>query len=406
MKDQQDTSVDVLDRTLDADAHEMTPSHLWGDVFGEAAGRIAELAAPMLQKAGGNDYHNPAVSHDSEPINHENVWNIRGVRAPGAFDISRRLEVMDVMGVRRQLLFPSYAIFANHFLTGNDEVIRGQYGIDLPEDEVRQLGLDGLSEYNEWAIRSTKIDPDRIRAVAYVHAGTDVDDLYTRTKDLLDRGVRAIHLPSSVPPGGHSPAHEDLDRFWAMLAEADIPFVMHVGSEFSLFRSSEWVRAAAFKPGKVESHELGLEPYSMSTLHMAAANYLTCMILGGVFERHPALRVGAVELGAGWLGPLADNLDMWARDVYKVRLSPFISMLPSEYMARNIRVTPFNNFEPIESYFTAYPRLVDCYCYSTDYPHIEGGTDIKRKFFDRVSPLGETIVEKFFAKNAELVLPV
>ena len=46
------------------------------------------------------------------------------------------------------------------------------------------------------------------------------------------------------------------------------------------------------------------------------------------------------------LGPAADNLDMWARDVYYKRLESHISMLPSAYINRNVRVTPFNDFEP------------------------------------------------------------
>jgi predicted TIM-barrel fold metal-dependent hydrolase len=190
-----------------------------------------------------------------------------------------------------------------------------------------------------------------------------------------------------------------------MLAERDIAVLVHVGGEGGLLKSAEWGRAPAFKPGKVESHELGSEPYAFATMQFAISNMLTVMTLGGVFERHPTLRFGAIELGAGWLGPLADNLDMWARDVYATRLKPFISMLPSEYLARNVRVTPFNNIEKVEAYMARYPHLQTSYCYSTDYPHIEGGTDIKRKFWERISPMGADVAENFFARNAELLLP-
>ena len=33
--------------------------------------------------------------------------------------------------------------------------------------------------------------------------------------------------------------------------------------------SAEWKNAPAFAPGKVESHEIGLEPYSFAVLHLA-----------------------------------------------------------------------------------------------------------------------------------------
>jgi predicted TIM-barrel fold metal-dependent hydrolase len=400
-----ESTLKLLDETLDIDAHEMTPSHLWGDVFGEAAARIAELAESVLKKTGANDFYNPAVNGDNEDITDENVWNIRGSRAPGAFDMSRRLSVMDVMGVQRQFVFPSFALFAVHLYVGNESTHRDRYGLTLPEDEIRALGLAGIDEYNDWVVRESAKDPERIRPVAYINAGSTTEELFEQTKDLIDRGALAINLPAGHPPGGCSPASEDLDPYWAMLAERNIAVLVHVGGEFGFLKSPVWGRAPAFKPGKVESNELGSEPFSFATMSLAICNYLTALTMGGVFERHPNLRFGAIEIGAGWLGPWAENLDMWARDVYAVRMKPFISKLPSEYIASNVRVTPFNNIEPIETYFQRFPHLATSYCFSTDYPHIEGGKDIKRTLIKQISPLGEDIIQKFFRTNSELLLP-
>jgi predicted TIM-barrel fold metal-dependent hydrolase len=395
----------LLDETLDVDAHEMTPSHLWGDVFGPAAGRIAELAVPVLKKTGANDFYNPDVHGDVEAINEENAWNIRGSRAPGAFDMSRRLAVMDVMGIQRQFIFPSFALFANHLYAGNEAMHRDRYGLTMPEDEIRKLGLEGINEYNDWVVRESQKDPERIRPVAYVHPGNSPQELIEQTTGLIDRGVLAINLPAGVPPGGRSPASPDLDPFWQLLTDRNIAVLVHVGGEPGFVKSPEWGRAPAFKPGKVESHELGSEPFSFATVSFAICNFLTAMTLGGVFERHPKLRFGAIEIGAGWFGPLADNLDMWARDVYKVRMAPFISKPPSEYLAANVRVTPFNNFEPVDKYLQQYPHLRSSYCWSTDYPHIEGGKDIKNKFLGMLSSFGEDVIQDFFRNNSELLLP-
>jgi predicted TIM-barrel fold metal-dependent hydrolase len=400
-----EATLGVLDRTLDVDAHEMTPSHLWGDVFGEAAARIAELAVPVLKKTGANDFYNPEVSGDVEDITDENAWQIRGTRAPGAFDMSRRIAVMDVMGIQRQFVFPSFALFANHLYAGNEAMHRDRYGLTLPEAEIRALGYAGIDEYNDWVVRESAKEPERIRPVAYIHPGTSPEEIHQQTKDLLDRGVLAINLPAGVPPGGRSPASPDLDPYWSMLAERNIAVLVHVGGEPGFVQSPEWGRAPAFKPGKVESHELGSEPFSFATVSFAICNYLTAMTLGGVFERHPNLRFGAIEIGAGWLGPWADNLDMWARDVYAVRMAPFISKLPSAYIASNVRVTPFNNFEPADRYLATYPHLRSSYCWSTDYPHIEGGKDIKRKFLKMLAPMGDQVIQDFFRNNSELLLP-
>ena len=110
----------------------------------------------------------------------------------------------------------------------------------------------------------------------------------------------------------------------------------------------------------------------------------------------------AIELGVHWLGPLADALDMWAAGVFARRLAPSLSMKPSDYIARNVRVTPFNIVEPIELYFTRYPHLARCFCFSTDYPHVEGGKDIRSKVEERLRPLGADVDDGYLRGNARL----
>jgi predicted TIM-barrel fold metal-dependent hydrolase len=81
-----------------------------------------------------------------------------------------------------------------------------------------------------------------------------------------------------------------------------------------------------------------------------------------------------------------------------------LSLKPSEYLARNVRVTA-HFFEPVELYFQRYPHLRDVICYSTDYPHKEGREHSLEHFYEQLAPLGNEAVEKFFYKNAELLFP-
>jgi predicted TIM-barrel fold metal-dependent hydrolase len=384
----------------------MAPSHLWGDLFGEKSGEIGERLEEALRQQPVNDFLNPSLLADDVDITDDSVWTRKGTSAPGAFDFERRLEVLDTMGVARQLVFPSYAIFACMLMVGSEFTLRKfLHLVDGTEEEIRALGRAGLDEYNARVTATTARHPDRLRCVGYIVDDGSVEDLVERTSDLIGRGVRAINIPSGKPPGGVSPADPAMEPFWALLEEKNVPLVTHVGNEQGLFASSVWKAAPAFKLGKVQSHELGLEPYSFATLHYTAGHLLTVMVLGGVFERFPGLRFGAIEQGSTWLGPLAEQLDMWARDVYAVRLKPFISMLPSEYFARNVRVTPFNEFEPVDRDFERYPELASCFCYSTDYPHVEGGKRSKARLYEKLAPLGPDVVEGFFVDNAQLLLP-
>lgn len=82
-----------------------------------------------------------------------------------------------------------------------------------------------------------------------------------------------------------------------------------------------------------------------------------------------------------------------------------LSMKPSEYLARNVRVTPHNIVEPVAGFFTRYPHLASCYCYSTDYPHLEGGAHIQTKVYEMLKPLGDAVLEKYFVANGEWLLP-
>jgi len=275
---------------------------------------------------------------------------------------------------------------------------------NLPVEEMRAIGFAATDEWNDWCVRTTAIAPDRLRAVGMLKAPRDVQDLMTQTQDLISRGLRGILINSGSPIAGLSPASELLDPFWSLLAELKIPALAHVGSDLGFLNSPEWSNAPAFTPKKL-SIELGFEPYSLAITHLAVEHFLTVMVLGGVFERHPELRFGAIELGSHWLGPLAENLDMWIDKVFAQRMKDVLPLKPSEYIARNVRVTPWNTIEPVGDFFERYPHLANCYCYSTDYPHIEGGNHVNSKVFDMLEPLGSDILNKYFVDNGKWLLP-
>jgi predicted TIM-barrel fold metal-dependent hydrolase len=401
-------AIPLLERTLDVDGHEFAPPHLWGEIFGPVGARLAEVCAPFIAAMGEDYIARPNQAADDAQMTHENVWTLRHTGAPGAFDMKRRIEALDLMGVRSQLIFPSYGLWGQILSTpeGGGSIsagIRRHLG-NVSVAEMRALGFAGTDEWNTWAARTTAAAPDRLRAVGMLKVPRDIEDLLAQTKDLLARGIKGLLINSGTPLAGLSPAATALDPFWALMAESNVPVFAHVGSDLGFLNSPAWAEAAAFTPNKL-SIELGFEPYSMATMHLPVEHFIAVIVLGGVFERHPRLRFGAIELGAHWLGPLADNLDMWIEKIFARRIKGTLSLKPSEYLARNVRVTPHNIVEPVAQFFTRYPHLADCYCYSTDYPHLEGGTHVNRKVYDMLAPLGETVLEKYFSGNGAWLLP-
>ena len=237
--------------------------------------------------------------------------------------------------------------------------------------------------------------------------GETPEELISVAKSLIDRGIRAVQLITGRLPGGVSPAANTLDGFYAMLAEASVPLTFHIGGEPNFFGTLDWGKAEAFE-GYRETNEFTLNPWRLSSMHLAVQNFVATMVTGGVFERHPTLRVGVMEYTAHWIGPLADLLDIWHDNNHKTGPADNVAnrrlpLRPSEYIARNVRVAPFD-FEPVGKYIEKH-GLEDVYCFASDYPHVEGGKKPIEKFASSLEPLGRRVLEKFFVKNGELLLP-
>jgi predicted TIM-barrel fold metal-dependent hydrolase len=397
-----DSGPSYLDLSVDVDSHEMVPLEYWGEVFDEqVASEIVQAQMGFLSDNGRNTLSRPDISGDLSEITEESVWNVKGPEAPGAIDFTRRVDVLDAMGVSLQLVYPTFGLLginlfinpqAHRFLRYEEEAV----------DRI-QLGRRIVEAHNRWAGRVTRESGDRVRPVAVILTDT-IPHMMEQAEEALAQGVRAVMIPSGCPPAHTSPGDRALDPFWRLCAEANVPVTTHVGTEFAFLASHEWsVNVPEFEPLASSSIELPFEPYRATTMHFSAENWLCAMTVAGVFERHPGLRFGAIELSAGWIGPLADRLDCWVEQ-FASRLADTLSLRPSEYLARNVRVTPFF-FEPVDQYLERYPDLSSVYCFSTDYPHLEGGRDAKHRFSERLSACGDDVREKFFVGNGSTLLP-
>ncbi|MBN9112444.1 MAG: amidohydrolase family protein [Pseudonocardia sp.] len=391
-------------RAIDIDTHEMIPFHMWPEYYGQqVADRLKGLENNrFFNDNGGNTIVRPDITSDSTEISPETVWNTKGVAAPGAFDMRRRCEVLDAMGVSRSLLFPGFGLTALLMRTA-PEWVAAAMDLGMDAAGTRELGIMALDASNQLMVdKIVGLDAARVRKVVVLPT-ENLDDMMRDMTRFLEQGARAVWVPSGMPPAGTSPADRRLDDFWRLAADNDVPVLLHIGTDFTFPASGNWpANVPAFVPPQA-SAEFVISPYAGATLSFAIENFLATMVLGGVFERVPHLRFGAVELGAQWLGSFAERLDLWAK-IYPGALKGVLSMTPSEYLARNVRVTPFH-FEPVDVYLERYPELVSCYSYSSDYPHVEGGTDTMRKLYSKVAPLGDDVVEKFFVENGAWLTP-
>lgn len=386
----------MLRNIIDVDSHEFMPSHFYPDLFGEVGHRVMELYDRRNTGKGEwreNDLTRPDIVGDAAPIDPTTIWRLKGPGAPGAIDMRRRNEVLDAMGVDCQLVFPTFGFIGLLLAQLSDAHFDKLFHAERCDH--RRIGLDAIAAHNDWALGMTDLS-DRQHHVAIVTT-FDLDAMLREAERLLSGGARALWIPATTPPAGTSPANEALDPFWAMAVQHDVPVILHLNTD--PFLPAEWWDAPQF--ARQCDSILPRNVYFMTTFAFAVENFLASMIIGGVFDRHPKLRLGIIECGAQWLGPLCERMEQVWDYFAQTRQMP---KRPTEYVTEHVRVTPFF-FEPIDSHLERYPHLVDVYCFSSDYPHSEGGVDAVEQFHARLKGFGDDAIDKFFRRNAQLIMP-
>lgn len=302
----------------------------------------------------------------------------KGFKALGAFDGSDRRDVLDVLGFERQMLFATFSAVV---------------AFDMQEGE---LAYAAARAHNRGVGEFCAHDP-RLVGVGCVPMH-DVDLSLAELDFALSQGLRAIWVPTS-PWAGMSPGHGAWDGFHARLADAQVPFALHVGGHPRSLAAG-WINNGLPLPrGFEEGGGEHIHAREMAALHHPAEVFLTAAIFDGVFERHPSLQGVCVELGAGWVPQMLDRLDwvvdIWARNDDALKA---LSAKPSEIAAQHLGFTPYV-YEDVGSLITQ--SSADLYMFSTDYPHAEGGRDPLRRFDASLTraEIDQPSQDKFFAAN-------
>jgi predicted TIM-barrel fold metal-dependent hydrolase len=164
-------------------------------------------------------------------------------------------------------------------------------------------------------------------------------------------GARALVVRPN-PMQGRTLDHPVYDDLYACAAEHDVPLVFHEGTG---------ARLPTLGLDRAKSY---LEAHAMSHPFEQMAAVLHCTV-GGVFHRHPTLRIGFFEAGAGWLPWWLDRLDDHALGLFGANEYP-LPARPSRYFRRQGFVT----MDPGEDLVSLRgSALLDCVTFASDWPH-------------------------------------
>ena len=368
---------------FDADSHVMeTPD--WLPAFADPAIRH-QLSDLGLEGAGAGAAELMAklpdvwAGHLDQPIGADVLTGPKGWLAPGALDTTVRSRVLDALGIDAQLVFPTFSL--GHFARSRDlDVLYG-----------------GARALNRAMAAFCEPDP-RLKPVGYLPLN-DPEQAGQVLDEALAGGIVAIWV-SSEPPGDFSPAHIDLDGVWSRLADAGVPFVLHIGGGKMLpkaFHNNGLPRPTDWLGGGEN-----LRAKDFPVLHHSPERFLACLTIDGVFERHPGLRGAAIELGASWVPGMLRNVDHAHRSFAKFEPAfKGLPLLPSDYLRRQVRFTPF----PFEDTTWLVEQCgAELFMFSTDYPHPEGGKRPFEIFDEAMVAFDADTRERFFWRNgAELL---
>ena len=299
-------------------------------------------------------------------------------QATGSFIAEDRPRALDLLGFESQLVFNTFS---------NGQLLAAEHADDVDF-------AYGLAEAHNRAMADfCSVDP-RLLATGYVPL-RDFERARRAAVQAIELGCKAL-LFASACPKGHSPSHIGLDPVWAVAQEAGLPIVLHVGGGGRL------LDPAYFENGlpPVPDFHGGAENFR-SVDYMAIPcppmQTLATMILDGVFERFPGLRCGVIEQGAswlpGWMRQLDSALDAFRRNEERLQN---LSLRPSEYVRRQIRVTPYPAEDTGWIIENAGPEVC---LFSSDYPHVEGGRNPMKRFESSLQGVPQDAKQRFYHDN-------
>ena len=234
----------------------------------------------------------------------------------GAWDSDERIKVMDGDGCAGEVIFPDGVTEMNMPPFGA--------GLSLPTEGIQpELQWAGARSHNRWLAEFCGQAPERRAGIAIVPALWEVDEAVAEVRWARKAGLRGIMIPTCW---GKRDAyhHPKYDPLWSVCEELDMPITIH----------------SAAAPMDDYGEHTGMMGIYISEVAWWTARPLTFMIWGGVFERHPGLKVVFTEGTSIWVPEMLDLLDFrYSESHFSLKLGDYrshLSMKPSEYFRRNV----------------------------------------------------------------------
>jgi predicted TIM-barrel fold metal-dependent hydrolase len=313
---------------LVADLRPYCPRRLL-DAFDEFAGRVQQHRDAVFESLPGR----------------ESAGLGRNRATDGHFDMHARLRDLDYDGVAAEIVF--------HGSQNEEPMPWGTFVAMLgPASDDLTLVGEGRRIYNRWLADAVSVEPSRHVGLAHLTLW-DVEASVLEVERCRASGLRGVNLPAPRP--GLAPYNDPTwEPLWAACAALEMPLTTHAGAG----DPADWSGREAMVLMTLESGGW----FSRRAIHQ--------MVFGGVFERHPGLRLVLTEQPGTWWSATMRELDS-AYATFGALLGPDVARRPSEYCRTNVFVGA-SFLAPFEADDAVREGYADNVMWGSDYPHTEG----------------------------------
>jgi predicted TIM-barrel fold metal-dependent hydrolase len=282
------------------------------------------------------------------------------VRSAG-YDARDRLAYMDQDGLAAEIIYASVGM-----------------GICMHRDVEYKNAC--MQAYNRWLAEMCAEAPNRVFGLAQT-AILDVDSAIADFQRAKDMGFVGMMMPGD--PVHEDFDHPDYDALWECAVDLGMPIAFHILTS---------------RAGSIDAKPRGHAYNNFLGIIRAVQDVVGMMVLGGVFERHPGLKMVVAESDVGWLPHYMYRMDHAARINTMDGIIKGLSKLPSEYIRSNVWAT-------FQDDLTAYHQgdLFDFrhLLWASDFPHTDSTWPRSRQLIaEQAAHLDEAHHQAIFRDNA------
>lgn len=315
------------------------------------------------------------------------------------WDADKRLAQLDQEGIAGEIVLTDN-LYAPFF---------GPMSPDF-EPDLRAAGVDA---WNRFAAEFMTAARGRIYVNAELHP--NLDEALASLPKLAEQKFVSVTVPGLVAEKHLPPLFSpDYDPFWAACEDLGLALNVHAGwgtrqgawHDFFAFIMEKHADKMAGMMGNAADDSVfdffdfaigefdAKNPNSPLAPTTLPQQVLWRLMVGGVFDRHPDLKVVLTEVRADWVPATLAHLDaQFAKHSVKAPLKP------SEYFARNCGVTP--SAHHVCEVETRYEIGVDQFMFGADIPHPESVWPNTQQWLrDSLKGIPEDEARKIAGENA------